>query len=291
MNVSATSGSGLTASATPFNPEQKRSFYKKAPASASALVANERDKSSPYCVFCKQSHFSSECKVITSLEERKNILKKEGKCFRCMKRGHLASKCDTRIKCNECGGRHHAAVCDRRFKTLNAEASARSVEGKGEPAAVSGYTGLISPGKPNERGVVEENYVYLQTAQALAYSDERNPIAPRQVRITFDSASQRSYVAKHVVDALKLHTVRTETLGISTFGNSAEEVKSCHLVELFVQNPETKFGLNLEAFEIPMICRDLTGQNIQWVKEKYPYLADLTFSDESPPERSSKSIF
>ena len=180
------------------------------------------------------------------------------------------------------------AVCDRRFKTLNAEASARSVEGKGEPAAVSGYTGLISPGKPNKKGVVEENYVYLQTAQALPDSDERNPIAPRQVRMIFDSASQRSYVAKHVVDALKLHTVRTETLGISTFGNSAEEVKSCRLVELFVQNPETKFGLNLEAFEIPMICRDLTRQNIQWVKEKYPYLADLTFSDESPSGKELK---
>ena len=269
MNASATSGSGLTASATPFYPKQKRSFYKKAPASASALVANERDKSSPYCVFCKQSHFSSECKVVTSLQERKNILK----------------KCD---ECDECGGRHHAAVCDRRFKTLNAEASARSVEEKGEPAAVSGYRGLIIPGKPNEKGIAEENYVYLQTAQVLAYSDERNPIAPRQVRIIFDSASQRSYVAKHVVDALKLHTVRTETLGISTFGNSAEEVKSCRLVELFVQNPETKFGLNLEAFEIPMICRDLTGQNIQWVKEKYPYLADLTFSDESPPGKELK---
>ena len=37
-----------------------------------------------------------------------------------------------------------------------------------------------------------------------------------------------------------------------------------------------------------MICRGLTGQNIQWVKDKYPYLADLTFSDESPPEKEMK---
>ena len=42
INASATSGSGLTASATPFYPEQK-SFHKKAPASASALFANERE--------------------------------------------------------------------------------------------------------------------------------------------------------------------------------------------------------------------------------------------------------
>ena len=152
-----------------FYPEQKGSLNKKAPASANALFANEREKSSPYCVFCKQSHFSSECKVVTSLQERKNILKKDGKCFRCMKRGHLANKCDTRTKCNECGGQHHAAVCDRRFKTINAEASVQRVEEKSEPAAVPGYTGLISPGKPKEKGVVEENCVYLQTAQALVF--------------------------------------------------------------------------------------------------------------------------
>ena len=164
-----------------------------------------------------------------------------------MKRGHLANKCDTQIKCNnECGGRrHHAAVCDRRFKTLNAEASVRRVEEKSEPAAVPGYTGLVSPGKPKEKDVLEENYVYLQTAQALAFSDEKNLIAPRQVRIMSDSASQRSYVAKNV-DSLKLNTVRTgKRLGISTFANSTEEVKSCRLVELFVQNLDTKFGLNL----------------------------------------------
>ena len=33
---------------------------------------------------------------------------------------------------------------------------------------------------------------------------------------------------------------------------------------------------------------DLTSQNIQWVKDKYPYLADLTFSDESPPGKELK---
>ena len=110
-----------------------------------------------------------------------------------MKRGHLANKCDTRTKCNnECGGRHHAAVFDRRFKTLNAEASVRRVEEQSEPAAVPGYTGLVSPGKPKEKGVPEENYVYLQTAQAFAFSDEKNLIAPRQVRIMSDSGSQRS---------------------------------------------------------------------------------------------------
>ena len=184
-----------------------------------------------------------------------------------MKRDHLANKCDTRIKCNECGGQHHAAVCDCRFKTLNAEASVRRVDEKSEPAAVPGYTGLISPGKPKEKGVVEENCVYLQTAQALVFSDEKNPIAPRQVRIIFDSVSQRRYVAKNV-NSLKLNNVKTERLGISTYANSTEKVNSCRLVELFVQNPDTKFGLNLEAFEIPIICRDLTGQNIQWVKDK-----------------------
>ena len=99
--------------------------------------------------------------------------------------------------------------------------------------------------------------------------------------------SQRHYVAKNV-NSLKLNTVKTERLGISTYANSTEEVKSCHLVELFVENPDTKFGLNLEAFEIPIICRDLTGQNIRWVKDKYPYLADLTFSDESPPGKELK---
>ena len=50
-------------------------------ATASALFSGEGKFS---CLFCGGNHRASECHVVTSIEERKGILKKQGRCFICM---------------------------------------------------------------------------------------------------------------------------------------------------------------------------------------------------------------
>ena len=57
---------------------------------AAALFSNN---SSPACSYCDQPHSSSSCQTITDLGRRKQILMKSGRCFVCLKKGHISKDC------------------------------------------------------------------------------------------------------------------------------------------------------------------------------------------------------
>ena len=97
-------------------------------ASSSALFsADKTDKRRPAnCIFCRGNHSFLECKIVTNLDDRKNALKKQGRCFRCTLKGHLSRQCDKLIKCHHCSGNHQLAVCEQRFRKLTLNVSGNS---------------------------------------------------------------------------------------------------------------------------------------------------------------------
>ena len=102
MNVdNPVSKSGLTVSSPEFFPDSRKFTSRgKYQALESALfTSSNATKSTPYCLFCKQGHYPADCQIVTNLNERRNILKKLGRCFNCMRKGHVSRQCDTSIKC------------------------------------------------------------------------------------------------------------------------------------------------------------------------------------------------
>ena len=79
------------------------------PISAAVLITTNKKQLT--CTFCKQGHASSSCNIITDIGARKNVLRRERRCFICLKRNHVARNCSSNIKCHECGQRHHISVC------------------------------------------------------------------------------------------------------------------------------------------------------------------------------------
>ena len=82
--------------------DSERSLYinKNAPSTASALFSAGNKKSHASCTFCRASHTTTKCQVVTALTERGHILLKHGRCFLCLRGGsHLAKTCDADIKC------------------------------------------------------------------------------------------------------------------------------------------------------------------------------------------------
>ena len=75
---------------------------------AAALLS---DTSSPSSVFCDQSHYSTNCRVVTDREKRKEQLLKAGRCFNCLKKGNLRKDCRSSRGCYNCGGRHNSSIC------------------------------------------------------------------------------------------------------------------------------------------------------------------------------------
>ena len=63
----------------------KKSFNPGNESTASALLRGNRKELN--CLFCKRNHRASECQVVTNIDERREILKKQERCFNCLRRG------------------------------------------------------------------------------------------------------------------------------------------------------------------------------------------------------------
>lgn len=48
---------------------------------------------------------------MTQVEARRQLLKKAGRCFVCLRTGHISKECRSKGKCNKCGRRHHTSIC------------------------------------------------------------------------------------------------------------------------------------------------------------------------------------
>lgn len=69
---------------------------------------------------------------------------------------------------------------------------------------------------------------------------------------------------------------------IATFGDQKQELEAVILVELSITKSGTYFKITLNAFAVSQICNDLQGQDLEWVKKKYPSLKDIEFAYVCP---------
>ena len=91
------------------------------PATASTLYmrSNEVDqKVVIVCVYCKQQHFSASCETVKDINQRKNILLRDRRCFTCLKTGHLSKNCRSTRKCRKCSGNHHQSICHKDYQDV-----------------------------------------------------------------------------------------------------------------------------------------------------------------------------
>ena len=66
--------------------------------------------SKPTCTYCTMDHALNTSKTVTNIAAR-NVLKKAGRCFICLKRNHIGKDCMSRITCLKCGHQHHVSIC------------------------------------------------------------------------------------------------------------------------------------------------------------------------------------
>ena len=63
------------------------------------------------CAFCLGGDKHEDCKKVTQVSERKRILLKYGRCFNCIKKGHVSIDYKTVVNCNFCKGKQHSCLC------------------------------------------------------------------------------------------------------------------------------------------------------------------------------------
>ena len=74
----------------------------------------------PTCCYCGQQHTSRSCETVKLVEDRRRILQRSGRCFVCLRKGHISRNCRTNSRCTDCKGHHHISICSRNAPTNEA---------------------------------------------------------------------------------------------------------------------------------------------------------------------------
>ena len=243
-------------------PSSLRNIYDKA--TASSLYASNQ---APRCVYCDGDHYRSACTVIKEVKDRRAFLLRTGRCFNCLRPQHRARQCKSAKRCKHCHKKHHQSICD---KSTPCEPTAPPSEPTGTTANTSN---TAKGGK----------LLLLQTARAVASDDTGKRSV--NVRILFDTGSQRSYMTDALVRRLNLKPLRKEKLQLNTFGEPGFRGKSCELVRIRLQGLNGGECSQLQALQFPTICSSLPNLvNL----ERFPSLLKLDLAD--PPSSAPKGI-
>ena len=71
-------------------------------------------------------HYNDRCNIVTDIEKRKELLKKNRLCVNCLKGGHQRKNCKVKSKCFKCKkeGDDHIALCNPNYSNKVAGNSA-----------------------------------------------------------------------------------------------------------------------------------------------------------------------
>ncbi|KAG0421974.1 hypothetical protein HPB47_002172 [Ixodes persulcatus] len=235
---------------------RRRSDSAEGPRVPSAAALTTTTEADNRCVFCRtDDHGPDSCVSGLSLEDRKAVLQRENRCFRCTKRGHLSRVCRGArwLRCARCGGRHVTAMCNpnvtRRGTQAERDAAITAVK------EVAGGEVLQSSLEIQDKTTGRsKNQVLLQTARVWAEGLQGRTL----LRLLLDGGSQRTFVRRDISERLHLRMLGEEDVRIFTFGgNATTNPTKCRRVELWLRSRFDRKEVRVEALEVPCICADL----------------------------------
>ena len=250
------------------------------------------------CVFCKEAHLSSRCRKITDINARYEIVRRENRCFVCLKQSHRAKYCHLKFySCVICQRKHNIALCDRTNDNpprSNGSSDRRTVYNSvahtdsQDQVQPSNNTGILSSTTNISVGsdLYETKEILLQCAMGDVRSIDDNKTY--KTCLLFDGCSQRTYVTAELQERLKLQCIRTEKIFLKTFSVKEGRLQTMDVVQLCVMG---RNGVNvyLEALVVPFICSSLKFPSSRWIKDRYVYLRDLDLA--TPPTKDCRVDF
>lgn len=72
---------------------------KEPPPSVTSLVSGGTSSVGSPCYYCNKPHLPVNCDVVSQVEARKQALRRSGRYFSCLRKGHLSRDCHSRNRC------------------------------------------------------------------------------------------------------------------------------------------------------------------------------------------------
>uniref|UniRef100_A0A1X7URT2 CCHC-type domain-containing protein n=1 Tax=Amphimedon queenslandica TaxID=400682 RepID=A0A1X7URT2_AMPQE len=205
------------------------------------------------------------------------MIREQGKCFVCLRPGHISKHCRSSMSCATCRGRHHSSVCMRNSKPIS---------GQRPPTARDGASTHLSKGLNPETPPFEgsntgatfytssRESTLLQVARVFAFN-LNEPGNRMSLYVLLDSGSQCSYITRSACQRLGLPSLGTKSVSIMTFGSRKECRIECHVVKLGLEL-KNNAHMELKLLTVSHICEPLTYEAIDL--NKYPHLNNLDIS-------------
>ena len=125
----------------------------------------------------------SKCRVVSDHEARKQVLRKERRCFTCLKVGHQSKDCSK--SCYHCKQSHHSAICNKGKKKFDFKNSKPTSETDSND---------IRPSFTKTNYSSDFSTVLLLIAVGVIENPETRK--ETKIKILFDQGSQRTYISK-----------------------------------------------------------------------------------------------
>ncbi|MBV2113425.1 MAG: aspartyl protease family protein [Candidatus Thiodiazotropha sp. (ex Ctena orbiculata)] len=231
------------------------------------------------CRYCNESHWNDECSRYPTVEARKRRIK--GSCFICLKQGHKSDECTLKKSCYYCGqmNNHHRSLCPEKFGSLQHE-NVHLVE----------ETPLQNDLNRTENVLLSSSeMVLMQTSKASI----KNAISGVQgnVRILFDTGSQRTFITESLARRLGLKRGNMDEIMLVTFGSDRPQRVRTPSTTLDIELNDGS-SIRVSANIVPNITgtihrgplqiKDLENWDFMWSK--------YSLADTLPFERESSSI-
>ena len=253
------------------------------PTTAAALL-NPRGTVS--CTYCRKSHPSAKCQVVSDIAARQDLLRKQGRCFLCLRKNHLARDCTSPSKCLNCSQLHHVSICPCLITSINlARQSHVAVQNQQKPGQAKRIK-FIECHASNQSKQVNSNqqqvevnqtqgtvgmvdiqtFILLQTASAVV-SKPTQPECSAVARTLLDSGSQKTHITYDLKEGLKLRPIKIEQVLIKTFGNNDEQLHQCEVVQICLKGMNSDLSLYVTVYVLPTICSPLQNQAIEFAEK------------------------
>ena len=183
---------------------KEKSDRKDTPEKSADNSTKKSEKSETNCYFCDKSHDLDLCSAFinATYEDKKTFMLKNGLCYRCLERGHIAKGCKNSKKCRKCERRHPTAF----HKEVPAEKEAST------EMAVSHLT---KSGSSSKATMIVPVWVFHKNDMANK----------RLVYAMLDTQSDTTFVTEETCEELGITGVSTR-LKLSTMSSTNEVIAS-----------------------------------------------------------------